>query len=312
MLGTPGTRGVPFPLLSKEYSMAKQNPCDILTSDWNPVVGCQRYSAGCRDCWWLDGIMPWQIRLGNLPETVTEGEPTELEARFDPVKLRPKKGIVGVVQHGDLFWDKISDATIHRVLDVVDKVAQEREKKNIFLTKHAKATDINEFFDMDDKVNQKHEKKSISLAQLGQATDNTKYILWSKRAERMANFMEARYPEGVPSYLACGVSIENQSLADERLPHLLRVKGHRFVMIEPMLGPIDLTGYEAVDWVVLGSETGADRARRLDLKWARQVRDFAVANNLPFFIKQVGSSHKSPVRKLDGRTWDEFPPGFIK
>ena len=79
--------------------MAKHNPGDILTSDWNPIVGCHRYSAGCRDCWWLDGIMPWQIRLGNLPQSVTEGEPTELEARFDPAKLRPKKGIVGVVQH---------------------------------------------------------------------------------------------------------------------------------------------------------------------------------------------------------------------
>ena len=119
--------------------MAKHNPGDLLTSDWNPVVGCQRYSAGCRDCWWLDGIMPWQIRLGNLPESVTEGEPTELDARFDPAKLRPKKGIVGVVQHGDLFWDKIPDATIHRVLDVVDQVAREREAKNFCRAKFGRA-----------------------------------------------------------------------------------------------------------------------------------------------------------------------------
>jgi protein gp37 len=226
--------------------------------------------------------MPWQIRLGNLPESVTEGGASELEARFDPAKLRPKKGIVGVVQHGDLFWDKFSDATIHRVLDVVDQVAQEREEKNSCREK------------------------------LGKETDSTKYILWTKRAERMASFLEMRYPHGVPPYIACGVSIETQALADERLPHLLRVQGHRFVMIEPMLGPIDLTGYEDVDWVVLGSETGTDRARPLDLDWARQVRDFAVANNLPFFIKQVGSSHKAPVRTLDGRTWDEFPVGFVK
>lgn len=262
--------------------MAKHNPGDLLTSDWNPVVGCQRYSAGCRDCWWLDGIMPWQIRLGNLPETVIEAEPTVIEARFDPTKLRPKKGIVGVVQHGDLFWDKIPDANIHRVLDVVDQVAREREAKN------------------------------FCLAKFGRAADDTKYIVWTKRAERLANFLEQRYPQGVPPYIACGVSVENQALADERLPHLLRVLGHRFVMIEPMLGPIDLTGYEDVDWVVLGSETGTDRARPLDLDWARQVREFAVANNLPFFIKQVGSSHKAPVRSLDGRTWDEFPVGFVK
>ena len=261
--------------------MAKNCPGDILTSDWNPVVGCQRYSAGCRDCWWLDGIMPWQMRLGNLPRTVTEGEPTEIDARFDPAKLCSKKGIVGVVQHGDLFWDKFPDATIHRVLDVVDQVAHEREVKNVRLPE-------------------------------GRLGDRTKYVLWTKRAERMADFMEQRYPLGVPYYIACGVSVENQALADERLPHLLRIQGYRFVMIEPMLGPIDLSGYEDVDWVVLGSETGTDRARPLNLDWARQVRDFAVANSLPFFIKQVGSSHKAPVRPLDGQTWDEFPAGFTK
>jgi protein gp37 len=83
-------------------------------------------------------------------------------------------------------------------------------------------------------------------------------------------------------------------------------------MIEPMLGPIDLTGYEDVDWVVLGSETGTARVRELNLDWVRRVRDFAIANRLPFFIKQLGSSHKMPVRELDGQTWSEFPPGFVK
>ncbi|OYW38271.1 MAG: hypothetical protein B7Z35_07820 [Hydrogenophilales bacterium 12-61-10] len=261
--------------------MAKNNPGDILTSDWNPVVGCLRYSAGCRDCWWLDGIMPWQKRLGNLPATVVEGAATEIEARFDPAKLRPKKGIVGVVQHGDLFWDKIPDATIARVLDVVDQIAHEREEKNARLP-------------------------------AGRLPDTTKYVIWTKRAERMANFMEHRYPQGVPAYLACGVSVENQALADERLPHLLRVQGYRFVMIEPMLGPIDLSQYADVHWVVLGSETGTDRVRPMNLDWARQVRDLTKAHNLPFFLKQVGSSHKHPVRTLDGRTWDEFPEGFAK
>jgi len=261
--------------------MAKNNPGDILTSDWNPIVGCQRYSAGCRDCWWLDGIMPWQIRLRNLPSTLTEGSALEIESRFDPAKLRAKKGIVGVVQHGDLFWDKVSDATINRILDTVDAIAVQREKKNNNLPS-------------------------------GKLRGTTKYVLWSKRAERMADFMMSRYPSGVPNYLACGVSVENQKLADSRLPHLLRIQGHRFVMIEPMLGPIDLSKYADVHWVVLGSETGTERARPLDPDWARQVRDFAVAHGLPFFLKQVGSSHKKPERELDGRTWDQFPDGFIK
>lgn len=268
--------------------MAKNNPGDILTGDWNPIVGCDRYSAGCALCWWFDGIMPWQQRLGNLPKDMQVGDLRVLEKRFDAKKLRAKKGIVGVIQHGDLFWDKVPDEVIDRVLNMVDEVAAWRADRN---------------------------RKMI----IGdRPTEDTKYVLWSKRAKRMAEYMNRRYPDGVPEYLACGVSIENQSLADERLPHLLTIKGHRFVMIEPMLGPVDLTQYRDVHWVVVGSETGdeaklpKDKIRTLNPDWVRSLRNFAVENGIPFFLKQLGKSHKKPERELDGRTWEEFPPGFVK
>lgn len=254
--------------------MAKHNECDILSGAWNPVVGCQRLSVGCRDCWWLDAIMPWQQDQGNLPRSLKEGSVAVIEDRFNPSKLLTKTGIVGIVQHGDLFWDKIEDATITRVLDVVDQVGKQRRARR--------------------------------------QNDTTKYVLWTKRANRMADILEQRYEFGLPPYLACGVSVENQALGDDRLPHLMRVNGYRFVMIEPMIGPIDLTGYEGVHWIVLGSETGEGRPRPMDINWARQVRDFAVENDIPFFIKQVGTSHIQPARELDGRTWDQFPVGFIK
>lgn len=261
--------------------MAKDNPCDILTTDWNPVVGCQRYSPGCRDCWWFDGIMPWQKRLGNLPADLEEGIHKVLPARLVADNLRPKKGIVGVIQHGDLFWDRIPETEISQVLDIVDAVATDRTTKNLA-----------------------RKVKNLPL-------DETKYVLWSKRAARMADYMGRRYPKGVPDHIACGVSVENQALADDRLPHLLRIQGHRFVMIEPMLGAVDLANYADVSWIVLGSETG-DRARPMDLDWARAVRDFALTKKIPFFLKQVGTSHRDPLRTLDGRTWDQFPAGFTK
>ncbi len=226
--------------------------------------------------------MPWQQRLGNLPTGLVEGVPAVLTARFDPAKLRPKRGLVGVVQHGDLFWDAIPDTVIHQVLDLVDQVAGDRAERN------------------------------RRGALRGVAPDETKYVLWTKRARRLADFLSARYPAGVPPHLACGVSVENQALADERLPHLLRVQGHRLVMIEPMLGPVDLTAYPEISWVVLGSETGSGGPRPMALDWARAVRDWAQARGLPFFLKQLGPDHRRPARQLDGRTWDEFPVGFRK
>ena len=54
--------------------MAKHNKGDILTDDWNPVIGCKRYSAACNNCWYLDGIFPWQQILGIIPEHVQAKE----------------------------------------------------------------------------------------------------------------------------------------------------------------------------------------------------------------------------------------------
>jgi protein gp37 len=84
------------------------------------------------------------------------------------------------------------------------------------------------------------------------------------------------------------------------------------LVAEPLLGPIDIRPYiDLVDWVIVGSETGPG-ARPLALDWVRDIRDVAKAHEKPFFIKQLGSSHKNQVRTLDGRTWDQFPPGWVK
>ena len=251
--------------------MAKGNLCDILTCDWNPVIGCQRYSAGCRDCWFLDFIFPWQKRLGNIPQTIQPDHPHVFVERMTAAYLRSKNGIVGICQHGDLFWDRVPEDTIHRVLDVVEEVA-------------------------------------------GSKRIVPKYVLWTKRAERMARILVDRYPQGTPDYLACAVSMENQQTVDERLPHLLRVNTTRIAVLEPLLGPVTLTPHvQDLDWVIVGSETGKGHPRPMDLDWVRQVRDEAVVAGVPFFVKQLNEQDgEHAVRELDGQAWNEFPDGFVK
>lgn len=96
-----------------------------------------------------------------------------------------------------------------------------------------------------------------------------------------------------------GVSVENQKYADERIPHLLLTPAAvRFLSVEPMLGPVDITLMNlrngkpkmipGIDWVIVGGESGPD-ARVFDIGWARsiirQCRDAGVA----CFVKQLGS-----------------------
>ena len=262
--------------------MAENNPGDILTCDWNPFVGCERTSPGCARCWFLDGIFPWQQRLGNIPADQRPDQPLFLEKRLSADALKGKNGIVGVCQHGDLFWDSVTDTQVHEVLDVIDEVAPAKIAKRLAAGRPA-----------------------------------PKYVLWTKRVGRMRRIMEERYrthggSHSVPEWYGLGASVESQRFADQRLPDLLAINGFRIAVLEPILSGIDLAPYVAgLDWVVVGSETG-EGCRPAQLDWFRALRDVTVAAGKPFFIKQHGTSHKAPERALDGRMWDEFPAGYVK
>ncbi len=119
--------------------MAKHNPGDILTCDWNPVIGCERYSSACKNCWYLDSIFPWHQRMGLIPAHVQPNEATIFQNRMTTSNLKLKSGIVGICQNGDLFWDKVATNDIHRVFDLIEATVTRKRSipKYLFWTKRA-------------------------------------------------------------------------------------------------------------------------------------------------------------------------------
>jgi protein gp37 len=70
------------------------------------------------------------------------------------------------------------------------------------------------------------------------------------------------------------------------------------------LGKVDLRG---IDWVIVGGESGPG-ARPMMPDWVRDIRDQCHKAGVAFFFKQWGGVRKSEAgRRLDGRTYDEFP-----
>lgn len=62
-----------------------------------------------------------------------------------------------------------------------------------------------------------------------------------------------------------------------------------------------------VNWIVCGGESGPG-ARPMRRTWAVSLRNQCSDAGVPFFFKQWGGVRKSANgRKLDGRTYDEFP-----
>jgi protein gp37 len=135
------------------------------------------------------------------------------------------------------------------------------------------------------------------------ATQHRFHVL-TKRPERMAE-MSPHLPW--PANVWAGATVEDAAHAHRA--DRLRQTGAavKYLVLEPLLGPVDALDLTGIDWVILGGESGPG-ARPLHIDWVRSVRDQCVAADIPFYFKQWGGvRRKETGRELDGREWLERP-----
>jgi protein gp37 len=131
-----------------------------------------------------------------------------------------------------------------------------------------------------------------------------RFHVLTKRPERMVE-MSARLPW--PANVWAGATVEDAAHAYRA--DRLRQTGAavKYLVLEPLLGPIDDLDLTGIDWVIVGGESGPG-ARPLHVDWVRAVRDQCVAAGVAFYFKQWGGlRRKETGRELDGRLWDERP-----
>jgi protein gp37 len=111
---------------------------------------------------------------------------------------------------------------------------------------------------------------------------HTFYVL-TKRAQRLKELIDGC---GVPPNVWCGVTVESQAHVD-RLEILASIHcRHRFVSVEPMLGPVEIPPklLKRMGWVICGRETGG-KAREMEDRWALVLRERCRRAHVPFFFK---------------------------
>lgn len=139
--------------------------------------------------------------------------------------------------------------------------------------------------------------------------DATPYLTWLILTKRIGN-ADRLGPGAVigrwPANVWMGATIVNQTEANRDIPKLVAVPARKkFLSIEPMLGPIDLTATPAgdvlcrcegcmqmtpdtrIDWVICGGESGR-RARPMNPDWASSLRTQCNGAGVPFLFKQWG------------------------
>lgn len=136
------------------------------------------------------------------------------------------------------------------------------------------------------------------------------FFMITKRPGRIAEHLPADWGDGW-NHVTIAVTTENQWAADLRLPIYLALPlRHHSVMIEPMLGRVNLRPYFSsfrksngeplIEAVSVGGESGPD-ARPCDYSWVLDAHMQCVENGVAF------SYHQTGARLIKGRKKYQIP-----
>jgi protein gp37 len=140
------------------------------------------------------------------------------------------------------------------------------------------------------------------------------YMILTKRTSRIWSHLPDDWGTGWPN-VWLGATVESNGFHC-RLQELAGIPAAvKFVSVEPMLGPVDLSPWlrdgKYFQWVICGGESGPHH-RPLDMTWARALRDQCVRFRVPFFFKQdsnVRPGQRPYVVEEDGShtAWQQIP-----
>lgn len=240
---------------------------------FNPVIGCMKVSAGCTHCY-AEALMDKRYN----------------RAQWGPNTRRIRTSSSNWKK--PLQWNANAKATGRRA--------------KVFC---ASLSDV--FEDHPDWI-----QPRADLFNLIEQTPYLDWLLLTKRIEGWedrlhevvreasdgGDMLASQWLDGdAPDNVWLGTSVENQAAADKRIPELITIPAKvRFLSCEPLLGPLNLEdlAYEAagpawagynklVDWIIVGGESG-QKARPMQLEWARSLKEQCQAAGTAFFMKQLG------------------------
>jgi len=267
---------------------------------WNPVTGCSKVSDGCAHCY-AEREFPRLVGNPKLKAYPAGRKFTDVmchpERLDQPLRWRKPRAVF-VNSMSDLFHPDVPDEFIAQVFGEMKCARQ-----HIFMVLTKRPDRMRDWL-----------LRCGNGGGLGWITHDGTEPAKAYNGTGIVVGTSDRWP--LPN-VWLGVSAEDQA-ANERITLLLQTPAAvRFVSVEPLLGPVDLTRvndpkfgtcleidtlagrachlddnsqwtkHQKLDWVICGGESGP-RARPMHQDWARSVRDQCQAAGVPFFFKQWG------------------------
>ncbi|GBF56406.1 hypothetical protein PbB2_00062 [Candidatus Phycosocius bacilliformis] len=206
--------------------MADGTKIEWTDATWNPITGCSVISPGCTNCY---AMRLAGTRLQHHPSRAGLTQPSKAgpvwngKVRFNqdwldqPLRWKRPR-MIFVCAHGDLFAENVPDEWIDKVFAVMALAPQHTFQ---VLTK---------------RPERMREYLSGRRAESGLPMPPLWHIGMTRDDPSWQDTMDWPLPN-----VWLGVSVEDQTRADERIPILLDTPAAvRWISAEPLLGPVDL------------------------------------------------------------------------
>lgn len=271
------------------------------TWSWNPVIGCSPVSPGCAHCYAAITAYGLANRFKNADyaglvkggpqHALWTGQVKTLPQRLAEPLHKKRPQVIFVNSMGDLFHPLVPREFIAAVFGVMAAAPQH---EFVILTKHIERAEEFMAWVAEDCKGRfipaalAHHAACIAgfCHVSGQGHGDYVQRAWNKLPAR-------RYEQWPLPNVHMGPSVENQTMADKRLPvavRLARLGWKIVVSAEPLLGPLDLTQspLHHISWLIAGGES-TDSARVTHLPHLEALRDQCAGQGVPCYIKQLGA-----------------------
>lgn len=207
--------------------MADGTRIEWTDATWNPITGCAVVSPGCTNCYAMKlagtRLRNHSSRVGLTRDTkagpVWTGEIRFNEQWLDQPMRWSRPRMIFVCAHGDLFAEGVTDDMLDKVFAVMALAPQHTFQ---VLTKRPER-----MRDYCRRTDERERHPSMTVAALMAATGRWNTPALDLRIWPLPNVW-------------LGVSVEDQTRADERIPVLLNTPAAvRWISAEPLLGPVN-------------------------------------------------------------------------
>lgn len=263
---------------------------------WNPIVGCSKISAGCANCYAAEAAKSARLQQLHQYQSVKEWDGTTTFVESQLLKPlgwnKPRK--IFVCSMSDLFHKNTPDEWIDKIFAVMALCPQHTFQ---VLTKRSDRM-LQYFIDF----------PWSRIASCVEFFPGLSIPVIAKALTAVRNIRDGKIQ--FLSNIHLGTTVENQKVADDRIPLLNQIPAAvRFLSCEPLLEPVDFRKHlrlcvgcqsrefqcghrltkSKISWVIVGGESGSG-ARPCNIEWIRSIVRQCNQAGVAVFVKQLGSN----------------------